>query len=134
LAAQVCSGRLIATLDALQSHEGLLLAPAHCTGTQQKMLLWHRFPSRCRGSGKTTLLHLIAGILSPDSGRILFELDGSTTDLVQLTEAQRDMFRGRHIGYVFQTHHLLPGFTGLENVLLGMSFTGRAWNCLGASW
>jgi len=77
------------------------------------------------GSGKTTLLHLIAGILSPDSGRIRFELGGSTTDLVQLTEAQRDVFRGRHIGYVFQTHHLLAGFTALENVLLGMSFTGR---------
>ena len=34
-------------------------------------------------------------------------------------------FRGRHVGYIFQTHHLLPGFTAMENVLLGMSFTGR---------
>lgn len=40
--------RLIATLDALQSYEDLLLAPAHCTGTRQKMLLWHRFAPRCR--------------------------------------------------------------------------------------
>ena len=78
------------------------------------------------GSGKTTLLHLIAGILTPDSGRILFELgaDG-TVDVARLSEPQRDVFRGRHVGYVFQTHHLLPGFTALENVLLGMSFTGR---------
>ncbi len=85
------------------------------------------------GTGKTTLLHLIAGILSPDSGRILFDANGSNgesafgmTDLARLPEAHRDIFRGRHIGYVFQTHHLLGGFTALENVLLGMSFAGRS--------
>jgi putative ABC transport system ATP-binding protein len=83
------------------------------------------------GTGKTTLLHLIAGILTPDSGRILFgnpnpgHPDG-LIDLAALGEADRDVFRGRNIGYVFQTHHLLGGFTAMENVLLGMSFTGRA--------
>lgn len=77
------------------------------------------------GSGKTTLLHLIAGILTPDSGSIRFDADGQTFDLAKLSEAERDVFRGRHIGYIFQTHHLLGGFTALENVLLGMSFTGR---------
>jgi len=74
------------------------------------------------GSGKTTLLHLIAGILTPDSGQILF----GDLDITKFNEAQRDVFRGQYIGYIFQTHHLLPGFTALENVLLGMSFTGRA--------
>jgi len=77
------------------------------------------------GSGKTTLLHLIAGILVPDSGRIIISSDSGPVDLAQLSEAQRDVFRGRYLGYIFQTHHLLPGFTALENVLLGMSFTGR---------
>jgi ABC-type lipoprotein export system ATPase subunit len=83
------------------------------------------------GTGKTTLLHLIAGILTPDSGRILFgnpapgHPDG-LIDLAALGEADRDVFRGRHVGYVFQTHHLLGGFTAMENVLLGMSFTGRS--------
>jgi len=80
------------------------------------------------GTGKTTLLHLIAGILTPDGGKILFDAASpeKRIDLAQLSEAERDVFRGRYIGYIFQTHHLLPGFTALENVLLGMSFTGRA--------
>jgi putative ABC transport system ATP-binding protein len=78
------------------------------------------------GSGKTTLLHLIAGILTPDHGRILYDFAGDgSCDLARLPEAMRDVFRGRNIGYIFQTHHLLGGFTALENVLLGMSFTGR---------
>jgi len=78
------------------------------------------------GSGKTTLLHLIAGILTPDSGRIFYDCAGDgSCDLAVMPEAQRDVFRGRNIGYIFQTHHLLGGFTSLENVLLGMSFTGR---------
>ena len=74
------------------------------------------------GTGKTTLLHCIAGIVRADAGRVMH----GDTNLASLTETQRDAFRGRHLGYVFQTHHLLPGFTALENVLLGMSFTGRA--------
>jgi ABC-type lipoprotein export system ATPase subunit len=78
------------------------------------------------GSGKTTLLHLIAGIVAPDSGRIIYEFAGAGgIDIAQLSEAQRDVFRGANIGYIFQTHHLLGGFTALENVLLGMSFAGR---------
>jgi len=78
------------------------------------------------GTGKTTLLHLIAGILAPDSGRIFHRYgDAPAVDLAGLSETGRDAFRGRHVGYIFQSHHLLPGFTALENVTLGMSFTGR---------
>jgi ABC-type lipoprotein export system ATPase subunit len=77
------------------------------------------------GSGKTTLLHLLAGILAPDTGKVEYTLGKQVTDIVHLPEAARDHFRGQHIGYIFQTHHLLPGLTALENVLLGMSFTGR---------
>jgi ABC-type lipoprotein export system ATPase subunit len=75
------------------------------------------------GSGKTTLLHLIAGISRPDEGTI--HIDG--TNIVRLPEAACDRFRADKLGYVFQTFNLLPWFTALENVLLGMSFaTGRA--------
>ena len=70
------------------------------------------------GSGKTTLLHLIAGILAPDSGSI--KLDGG--ELATLSEGERDRVRAQNIGYIFQTFNLLPGYTCLENVLLGMSF------------
>ena len=73
------------------------------------------------GCGKTTLLHIIAGILRPTSGQVL--IDGWDTPI--LTESERDQFRARRIGYVFQTFNLLPGFTALENVQLGMAFAGR---------
>ena len=70
------------------------------------------------GSGKTTLLNVVAGIQRPDSGQI--EVAG--TELSGLTEPKRDAFRAAHIGYVFQTFHLLDGYSSLENVLLGMLF------------
>lgn len=73
------------------------------------------------GCGKSTLLHLLSGILPPTSGRL--RVCGS--DLAALDEAARDAFRARCIGYVFQGHNLLPGFSALENVLLGGSFSGR---------
>lgn len=70
------------------------------------------------GLGKTTFLHLIAGILKPDSGSI--KLAGR--EVTRLPEAQRDRLRAMTLGYIFQTFNLLPAFTCLENVLLGMSF------------
>lgn len=73
------------------------------------------------GCGKTTLLHAIAGLTPVDSGSINF----SGVELTRLAEAGRDKFRARNIGYVFQTFNLLPAFTALENVMLGMTFTGR---------
>ncbi len=75
------------------------------------------------GCGKTTLLHVISGISQPDAGKV--QIDG--LDITRLSEAGRDRFRAEKIGYVFQTFNLLPGFTALENVMLGMVFaSGRA--------
>jgi len=70
------------------------------------------------GLGKTTFLHLIAGILKPDAGSV--KLTGR--DVSSLGEAERDRLRALTLGYIFQTFNLLPAFTCLENVLLGMSF------------
>jgi ABC-type lipoprotein export system ATPase subunit len=73
------------------------------------------------GGGKTTLLNAIAGLTTVDSGRILV----NGTDVTQMPEAVRDRFRARHVGFVFQTFNLLAAFSALENVLLGMTFTGQ---------
>jgi putative ABC transport system ATP-binding protein len=72
------------------------------------------------GCGKTTLLNCIAGLTTVDSGHI--QINGH--DVVAMPEAVRDRFRATYIGFVFQTFNLLPAFTALENVMLGMSFTG----------
>lgn len=73
------------------------------------------------GGGKTTLLNVISGITAPDSGEVV--IDG--TNIARLQEVARDRFRAQRIGFVFQTFNLLPAFTALENVLLGMSFSGK---------
>ena len=76
------------------------------------------------GGGKTTLLHIISGIISADSGSI--RLDG--TELTNFSEATRDRIRADKMGYVFQTFNLLPAFTALENVRLGMTFARKKMN------
>lgn len=70
------------------------------------------------GSGKTTFLNVLGGIVAPDTGQVVI----GDTDLTALSEARRDRFRARHLGYVFQTFNLLDGFTALENVLVAMLF------------
>ncbi len=71
------------------------------------------------GGGKTTLLNIVSGITMPDSGRVV--VDGN--DITAMPEVVRDRFRAERIGFVFQTFNLLPAFSALENVLLGMSFS-----------
>ena len=73
------------------------------------------------GSGKTTLLGLLAGLDEPSAGRV--HLDG--VDLSTLTEDERAGFRARNVGFVFQTFHLLPTLTALENVLVPLELMGR---------
>jgi putative ABC transport system ATP-binding protein len=72
------------------------------------------------GSGKSTLLGLLAGLDSPTTGQIV--LDGE--DITGLSEDQMAQLRGRKIGFVFQSYHLLPTLTAEENVLLPFELTG----------
>jgi putative ABC transport system ATP-binding protein len=72
------------------------------------------------GSGKSTLLGLLAGLDTPTTGRIV--LDG--VDITGLDEDQMALLRGRKIGFVFQSYHLLPTLTAEENVLLPFELTG----------
>ena len=75
------------------------------------------------GSGKSTLLHIISGLVLPTSGSV--EVCGEIVS--GLSESQRDHFRARKIGYIFQNFNLLQGYTVLENVLMGMTFSpGKA--------
>jgi putative ABC transport system ATP-binding protein len=74
------------------------------------------------GSGKSTLLGLLAGLDGPTSGRIV--LDGE--DITDLEEDQLALLRGRKIGFVFQSYHLIPTLTAQENVMLPLELSGNA--------
>ena len=65
------------------------------------------------GSGKSTLLSLLSGIDKPDRGRIILH----NTDITELSEDRLAPFRNRTIGYVFQSFHLIPSLTALENIM-----------------
>ena len=73
------------------------------------------------GSGKSTLLGLLAGLDEPDQGDV--QLLGQS--LGKLDEDGRAQLRAGRVGFVFQSFHLLPGFTALENVLLALELAGR---------
>lgn len=72
------------------------------------------------GAGKSTLLHIIGTLDKADSGSV--ELNG--IKIPDLSERKLSDFRNRHIGFVFQFHHLLPEFTALENVCIPAFIAG----------
>jgi lipoprotein-releasing system ATP-binding protein len=72
------------------------------------------------GAGKSTLLHLLGALDKPDSGTVT--IDG--VELFKLPSKKQAAFRNKHIGFVFQFHHLLPEFSAVENVAVPLWISG----------
>jgi len=72
------------------------------------------------GAGKTTLLHLMGTLDRPTSGKVLF----GDNDVFQMGDMALASFRNRSIGFVFQSHHLLPEFSALENTMMPLLISG----------
>jgi len=73
------------------------------------------------GAGKSTLLALLAGLDSPSSGTVSI----AGVDLTELDEDGRAAIRGKHVGFVFQSFHLIPSLTAIENVMLPLELANR---------
>ncbi|MEM7571431.1 MAG: ABC transporter ATP-binding protein [Bacteroidota bacterium] len=87
----------------------------NCTAGEHWLLLGHS------GSGKTTMLQLLAGLRAPSSGKILV----ADTEINQLPPSQLDVFRGQHIGLVFQQHHFVRALRVWENLAIAQQLAGK---------
>lgn len=74
------------------------------------------------GAGKSSLLHLLGGLDRPTSGTIYF----GQKDISALPDRELATFRNKEIGFVWQTHYLLPEFTALENVMMPLLIQGQS--------
>ena len=74
------------------------------------------------GCGKSTFLHLAGALDKPTSGRVLI----NDSDIYQLSDKKLSQFRNRHIGFIYQFHHLLPEFSAAENIVLPQLANGTS--------
>lgn len=76
------------------------------------------------GAGKSTLLQIIGTLDHANSGEVIID----NTNIASLSSKELSKFRNKHIGFVFQFHHLLPEFTALENILIPGYIAGKSKN------
>ncbi|HEY3386451.1 MAG TPA: ATP-binding cassette domain-containing protein [Saprospiraceae bacterium] len=100
---------------AYPGHQAVAYPNVHCGKNEHALILG---PS---GTGKTTLLHLLGGILSPSSGEIVI----GGTAVHSLRGHALDVFRGKHIGIIFQKPHFIRSLTAMENLLLTQTLSGN---------
>ena len=108
---------MLQTRNLQYSYDGKIMLSfpdIHCGQGEQWLLLGDS------GSGKTTLLHLLGGLLTPSSGTVTVK----DTDMGKLSQAGRDRFRGRHVGFVFQVPHFVRALSATENLLLAQQLAG----------
>lgn len=78
------------------------------------------------GAGKSTLLHILGLLDFPDSGSIQYALSGNVFSQSTMKKGKSAELRNKHIGFIFQFHHLLPEFTALENIMMPALIGGMA--------
>ena len=76
------------------------------------------------GAGKSTLLHILGLLDHPDSGSIQYQLSGTIIAQSSMKKAVSAELRNKHIGFIFQFHHLLPEFSALENIMMPALIAG----------